>query len=150
MINLDSDRALRSPDADRALRSPDPRHGHVSWLWKHYMFIFGGSQNVMKQDTERSRLFAPTGDLGDLWAFDLISHCWHRVLATGVQPSARSESGQPPLLICCTTDLNLITHSHSPRSRSLHGWPPSPLRQVKKSKATFLPLSSMGLGSKLI
>jgi len=55
------------------------------------MFVFGGSQALLGDIPEYPRRNLP---LGDLWAFDLISHCWHLVAATGVHPSARSDMGQ--------------------------------------------------------
>lgn len=74
------------------------RQGHVAWLWKTYMFVFGGAFGL--------RLDGINGPvnlgLSDVWAFDLVSHEWHEVSASGICPSARCDMGQsfPPRLYC--------------------------------------------------
>jgi hypothetical protein len=55
------------------------------------MFVFGGSKALLGDNPEYPRKNLP---LGNLWAFDLLSHCWHRVFGTGLHPSARSDMGQ--------------------------------------------------------
>eukprot|EP01127_Copromyxa_protea_P018241 TRINITY_DN5695_c0_g1_i1.p1 TRINITY_DN5695_c0_g1~~TRINITY_DN5695_c0_g1_i1.p1 ORF type:complete len:2773 (-),score=509.09 TRINITY_DN5695_c0_g1_i1:66-7241(-) len=58
--------------------SPEPRAGHMMILSEKTIYVFGG--------------YSAKGLLNDMWSFDLETHLWCRVTATGFIPSPRAEA----------------------------------------------------------
>ena len=72
--------------------TPWPRFGHVSWVHKGHMYVFGSRSSTLP-DSSACKAYKKMY-LNDLWALDTSSYHWTQIRATGITPSPRADMGQ--------------------------------------------------------
>ena len=95
---------------------PWARFGHVAWVHKSHMYIFGGKSSTLPD----SSLPIKKMYLNDLWALDTSSYHWTQIRATGITPSPRADMGQslhsPELQLVLLRNLFAVSMSCFPNS----------------------------------
>ena len=98
MLGLDADHEWAS--------APEPRFGHAAWIYKGYMWIYGGKYSSVTLDKRDQEGMPPyfvepnsACYLNDLWAFHLEKRIWRKVFAGGLPPGLRSDYGRSSSMI---------------------------------------------------
>ncbi|KAK9820145.1 hypothetical protein WJX72_006643 [[Myrmecia] bisecta] len=74
---------------------PEPRHGHAAWVYKDWIYIFGGmhTRRVDGQSGSGANATVARGMLGDMWRYHVIDKNWEEVVFHGNPPGPRAHMG---------------------------------------------------------